>query len=126
MTPSRARRLARAWLYRIATNVCLDMIRSKSRRVQELHSFAEVSWLTPYPDRLLDELASDEDEPDVVAVARETIELAFLAALAGAASEAAGRPAAAGRAGDAGRRDRRAAGDDGAGGQQRACSGRER
>ena len=73
--------LARAWLYRIATNVCLDMLRSKSRRVQELQSFAEVSWLTPYPDRLLDELASDEDEPDAVAVARETIELAFLAAL---------------------------------------------
>ena len=57
------------------------MIRSKSRRVQELHSYAEVSWLTPYPDRLLDELVSDEDEPEVVAVARETIELAFLAAL---------------------------------------------
>jgi RNA polymerase sigma-70 factor (TIGR02960 family) len=73
--------LVRAWLYRIATNVCLDMIRSKARRVQELHSYAEVTWLTPYPDRLLDELASDEDGPDVVAVARETIELAFLAAL---------------------------------------------
>lgn len=73
--------LVRAWLYRIATNVCLDMIRSKSRRVTELQSIGEVSWLTPYPDRLLDELVSDADEPEVVAVARETIELAFLAAL---------------------------------------------
>lgn len=73
--------LVRAWLYRIATNVCLDLIRSKSRRVTELQSCAEISWLTPYPDRLLDELGSDQDEPEVVAVARETIELAFLAAL---------------------------------------------
>ena len=38
-------------------------------------------WLQPYPDRLLDEIAPGEDEPDAVAVARETIELAFLAAL---------------------------------------------
>jgi RNA polymerase sigma-70 factor (TIGR02960 family) len=73
--------LFRAWLYRIATNVCLDMIRSRSRRVPSLHSFAEVPWLQPYPDRLLDELAASDDEPDVVVVARETIELAFLAAL---------------------------------------------
>jgi RNA polymerase sigma-70 factor (TIGR02960 family) len=73
--------MVRAWLYRIATNVCLDMIRAKSRRVPELQSFAEVSWLQPYPDRLLDEVASGDDEPDAVAVARETIELAFLAAL---------------------------------------------
>jgi RNA polymerase sigma-70 factor (TIGR02960 family) len=73
--------LVRAWLYRIATNVCLDMGRSKSRQVRDMRSFAEVAWLQPYPDRLLDELPSHEDEPDAVAVARETIELAFLAAL---------------------------------------------
>ena len=47
----------------------------------ELRSFAEVPWLQPYPDRLLDEIAPSDDEPDAVAVARETIELAFLAAL---------------------------------------------
>jgi RNA polymerase sigma-70 factor (TIGR02960 family) len=70
----------RAWLYRIATNVCLDLLRSKSRRVRELRSFGEVGWLQPYPDRLLDEIAFD-DEPEALAVARETIELAFLAAL---------------------------------------------
>ena len=69
--------LARAWLYRIATNVCLNVIRSRTR----LTSFADVPWLQPYPDQLLDELASSDDEPDAVAVARETIELAFLAAL---------------------------------------------
>jgi RNA polymerase sigma-70 factor (TIGR02960 family) len=70
---------ARAWLYRIATNVCLDLIRARSRQVPRLGSLAEVSWLQPYPDRLLDELAPDR--PDAVAVNRETIELAFLAAL---------------------------------------------
>ena len=73
--------LFRAWLYRIATNVCLDMIRSRSRRVHELHSFAEVPWLQPYPDRLLDEIAPAEDQPEAVVVERETIELAFLAAM---------------------------------------------
>jgi len=73
--------LLRAWLYRIATNVCLDAIRSKSRRVPELRSFAEVPWLQPYPDRLLDEMAPSEDQPDAVVVERETIELTFLAAM---------------------------------------------
>jgi RNA polymerase sigma-70 factor (TIGR02960 family) len=73
--------LLRAWLYRIATNVCLDAIRSKSRRVPELRSFAEVPWLQPYPDRLLDEMAPTDDQPDAVVVERETIELTFLAAM---------------------------------------------
>ena len=71
----------RAWLYRIATNVCLDVIRRRSRQVPTLHSFAEVPWLQPYPDRLLDEVAASDDQPDAVVVERETIELAFLAAL---------------------------------------------
>src|SRR5918997_2296509 len=69
----------RAWLYRIATNACLDAIRRNNRQVQTLGSFAEVPWLQPYPDRLLDEIAPREDEPDAVVVARETIELAYLA-----------------------------------------------
>ncbi len=73
--------LFRAWLYRIATNVCLDLRRSSSRRVRELRSLAEVPWLQPYPDRLLDEVAPTDDQPDAVVVARETIELAFLAAM---------------------------------------------
>ncbi|HET6285195.1 MAG TPA: RNA polymerase subunit sigma-70 [Amycolatopsis sp.] len=71
----------RAWLYRIATNACLDAIRKSERRVSSLRSFAEVPWIQPYPDRLLDEIAPPEAEPDALAVARETIELAFLAAL---------------------------------------------
>jgi RNA polymerase sigma-70 factor (ECF subfamily) len=73
--------LVRAWLYRIATNVCLDALRARARRPVDLHSFAEVPWIQPYPDRLLDEAAPGDDEPDAVVVARETIELAFLAAL---------------------------------------------
>jgi RNA polymerase sigma-70 factor (TIGR02960 family) len=71
----------RAWLYRIATNVCLDMMRKTSRRSSG--GPAEVSWLQPYPDQLLDEVipAPADDEPDQVAVRRETISLAFLIAL---------------------------------------------
>jgi RNA polymerase sigma-70 factor (ECF subfamily) len=73
----------RAWLYRITTNVCLDAIRRNNRRPKSrsLESLGEVPWLQPYPDRLLDEIAPRETEPDAVAVARETIELAFLAAV---------------------------------------------
>ena len=71
----------RAWLYRIATNTCLDAIRRSKRRVPSLSSFAEVPWLQPYPDRLLDEVAPSAAEPDAVVVARETIELAFVAVI---------------------------------------------
>jgi len=68
----------RAWLYRIATHVCLDRARARQRRVG---AGTEVSWLTPYPDPLLDEVATSADQPDQAYVARETIELAFLTAL---------------------------------------------
>jgi RNA polymerase sigma-70 factor (ECF subfamily) len=71
----------RAWLYRIATNASLDAIRSRSRRLTSLGSFAEVPWLQPYPDRLLDEVAPSDAEPDAVVVARETIELTFMAVI---------------------------------------------
>jgi RNA polymerase sigma-70 factor (TIGR02960 family) len=73
--------LFRAWLYRIATNVCLDMRRRSARQAPAMRSFAEVPWLQPYPDQLLDEVAPSDREPDAVAVERETIELAFLAAM---------------------------------------------
>jgi RNA polymerase sigma-70 factor (TIGR02960 family) len=73
----------RAWLYRIATNVCLDAIRRSNRRprARSLSSLGEVPWLQPFPDRLLDEVAPPEDEPAALAVRRETIELAYLAAI---------------------------------------------
>jgi RNA polymerase sigma-70 factor (TIGR02960 family) len=71
----------RAWLYRIATNACLDTLRSGRRRVPSLRSFAEVPWLQPYPDRLLDELAPSDTQPDAVVVARETIGLTYLAVI---------------------------------------------
>jgi len=73
----------RAWLYRIATNVCLDAIRRSNRRPppRTPSSLGEVPRLQPYPDRLLAEIAPREAEPDALVVGRETIELAFLAAI---------------------------------------------
>ena len=69
----------RAWLYRIATNACLDRLAACR---PEPATGGEVRWLQPYPDRLLDELpAAGADEPEAVAVARETIELAYLVAV---------------------------------------------
>ncbi|GAA3234294.1 RNA polymerase subunit sigma-70 [Pseudonocardia petroleophila] len=68
----------RAWLYRIATNVCLDL--AGTRRAGGAGGTSEVAWLQPYPDALLD-LPDPDAGPDAVAVARETIELAFLAAV---------------------------------------------
>ena len=69
----------RAWLYRIATNACLDLL-AKVR--PQPATGGEVLWLQPYPDQLLDELpARDADGPESVAVARETIELAYLVAV---------------------------------------------
>lgn len=64
----------RAWLYKIATNTCLDHLKGSGRRPAEPTSFRDVPWLEPYPDRLL-------NEPHEQAVARETIELAFLAVI---------------------------------------------
>jgi RNA polymerase sigma-70 factor (ECF subfamily) len=75
----------RAWLYRIATNACLDFLGGRGRRVLPYDLAAEedemaspsprtdVAWLQPFPDALL--------EPDAAAIGKETIELAFLAAL---------------------------------------------
>jgi RNA polymerase sigma-70 factor (ECF subfamily) len=69
---------ARAWLYRIATHVCVDRSRARQRRVA---AGTEVTWLTAYPDTLLDEVPDDAGDPDREHVARETIELAFRTAL---------------------------------------------
>jgi RNA polymerase sigma-70 factor (ECF subfamily) len=76
----------RTWLYRIATNACLDLIESKSRRLKSVESpqatdSYKVDWIQPYPDRLLDQIASSDSGPDAVVIARETIELAYLVAI---------------------------------------------
>jgi RNA polymerase sigma-70 factor (ECF subfamily) len=78
--------MVRTWLYRIATNACLDVLETKSRRLQSLESpqageSGAVDWLQPYPDRLLDQVASSDSQPDALVIARETIELAYLAAI---------------------------------------------
>jgi RNA polymerase sigma-70 factor (ECF subfamily) len=68
----------RAWLYRIATNACLDALEKRPRVPA---ASAEVPWLQPYPDRLLEDAAPSDAEPDALVVAKETIELAFLVAV---------------------------------------------
>jgi RNA polymerase sigma-70 factor (ECF subfamily) len=83
----------RAWLYRIATNACLDFLERRPRRPQiRLTTDADgadlatggpphLPWLQPYPDRLLEPIAPDDTQPEAAAIARETIDLAFLVAL---------------------------------------------
>jgi RNA polymerase sigma-70 factor (TIGR02960 family) len=69
----------RAWLYKIATSACLDLL---AKRRPEPATGGEVLWLQPYPDALLDELpAADADGPESRAVARETIELGYVVAV---------------------------------------------
>jgi RNA polymerase sigma-70 factor (TIGR02960 family) len=68
----------RAWLYRIATNACLDAL---AKRPRTPTADGEVPWLQPYPDNLLETVPAAADEPDAEVVARETIELAFMVAI---------------------------------------------
>jgi RNA polymerase sigma-70 factor (ECF subfamily) len=83
----------RAWLYKIATNACLDTLAGRARRVLpqqlgppsdpsvDLPPRTDIPWLQPFPDRLWEPAAAGDAEPDAVVVTRETIELAFLAAI---------------------------------------------
>jgi RNA polymerase sigma-70 factor, ECF subfamily len=70
----------RAWLYRIATNACLDALERRPRHLQTAQG-PEVTWIQPYPDRFLEGIATTDAEPDEAVVSKETIELAFLAAI---------------------------------------------
>jgi RNA polymerase sigma-70 factor (ECF subfamily) len=80
----------RSWLYRIATNVCLDMLGSRERRARpmdlgparepveaNLNVLPEVTWIEPIPDGRV----VPEGDPAEVAAARESVRLAFVAAL---------------------------------------------
>src|SRR6202165_3537334 len=80
----------RSWLYRIGTNVCLDMLEGRNRRARpmdlgparapveaNLNTLPAATWLQPIPDSLL----AAEGDPAELAVTRETIRLAFVAAL---------------------------------------------
>jgi len=80
----------RPWLYRIATRVCLDAIARDGRRSalaakagegSAAATIDEVVWLQPLPDALLEPISPRDAEPEAIALRRETIELAFLAAL---------------------------------------------
>jgi RNA polymerase sigma-70 factor (ECF subfamily) len=81
----------RTWLYRIATNVCLDMLTGRERRARPMDfgpaqssdsppgpTLPEVTWIQPVPDASVLPTAAD---PAELAVSRETIKLAFVAAL---------------------------------------------
>ncbi|MGH9036864.1 MAG: RNA polymerase subunit sigma-70, partial [Acidimicrobiia bacterium] len=85
------RSAVRSWLYRIATNVCLDMLRSRQRRALPVdlgpastadafkgETRPEHAWVSPVPDT---RVLPDDGDPAELAAARETIRLAFITAL---------------------------------------------
>jgi RNA polymerase sigma-70 factor (ECF subfamily) len=81
----------RSWLYRIATNRCLNALRDAGRRVraEPVPPFQppkptrrdEITWLQPYPDALLDGIPDAAPGPEARYQSSEAIELAFVAAL---------------------------------------------
>lgn len=85
-------RSLRAWLYRIATNRCLNMLRAsvrRSRATEPMHEvelpepsrMGEVLWLEPYPDDLLDGIADDAPGPEARYEMNEAVSLAFVTAM---------------------------------------------
>ncbi len=78
---SAGRATFRAWLYKIATNACLDAIAKRPHIERAPGAPVEIPWLEPFPDQLLDGVAPREDEPDAVVVEKETIELTFMVAI---------------------------------------------
>jgi RNA polymerase sigma-70 factor (TIGR02960 family) len=86
------RAAVRSWLYRIATNRCLNALRARSRRPREVPTMVdspeptrrtEPVWLEPYPDVLLEEIPDYSPGPAASYEARESVELAFIVALQG-------------------------------------------
>ena len=80
----------RSWLYRIATNRCLNALRARSRRPKEVPAMGDTTeptrriepvWLEPYPDVLLEGIADRSPGPAARYEARESIELSFIVAL---------------------------------------------
>jgi len=74
----------RAWLYQIATNRCLNALRANARRAPaSSNALGELipAWLEPYPDSLLEEIADSAPGPEARYERKETLELAFVAAL---------------------------------------------
>jgi RNA polymerase sigma-70 factor (ECF subfamily) len=82
----------RSWLYRIATNRCLNWLRATSRRTSveaqrlsveppEPTRLGEVTWLEPYPDVLIEEAGDPQPTPESRYESREAISLAFVTAL---------------------------------------------
>jgi RNA polymerase sigma-70 factor (TIGR02960 family) len=80
----------RSWLYRIATNRCLNALRAESRRPRKVQSMADPleptrridpMWLEPYPDVLLEDMPDRSEGPAARYEARESIELSFVVAL---------------------------------------------
>lgn len=85
----------KAWLYRIATRMCLDSIRQRKRlrRILPDAEFPPATampsgqpptdpvWLEPYPDKELDDIADETPGPDAQYEKREAIRLAFVAAI---------------------------------------------
>jgi RNA polymerase sigma-70 factor (TIGR02960 family) len=80
----------RAWLYRIATNRCLNALRGRRRRPREVPTMvqppeptrlSEPIWIEPYPDVLLDDVADPAPGPQARYETREAVGLAFVTAV---------------------------------------------